>query len=165
MNEETWRPDYIQKIHEAIGPGFYESPRLKLPPKGTAAMHTLCIVSRINTPTEDDLARARLEALSCYRMVVKNWRVVVGDGHGIDAEITRTCITWGIPLLVCGTSAAPRNGVSRRFYERVIATGTQAAKAEAREQYLLGLADRVVYFQEGIRFEQAVDVWANLPAL
>lgn len=83
----TWRPDYIQAIHERIGPleQPYSSPPVKLAVKGTDEMQTLCIVSRINTPTNHQLGQARGIALRAFRLVAKQWRIVVADGHGVDA--------------------------------------------------------------------------------
>lgn len=129
------------KVVYTIGDQVFRA--LPKPPTRTVAMIAQC-----RDADEAMLRSARMATLRAYRMFAQEWRVVVGDGHGIDAEIARTCITWGIPLLVCGTAAAPCNGTPRRFYQRVIATGTHAAKAEARNQYLIALADRVIYFNQ-----------------
>lgn len=100
--------------------------------------HLLIYGSPAHTPTM--LEEARLTALLCFRMFVSNWGVVTGDGHGIEAEVARTCQAWDIPLLVVGTGVRPTNGVSMKLYQHLF---TASGKL-VRNHYLVDQAQRII---------------------
>lgn len=70
--------------------------------------------------TPDLLEAARMAALKAFSLVVSNWGMLVLDRYGIEAEVMKTCSAFKIPLLVIGTNARPRSGVSMKHYERAI---------------------------------------------
>ncbi len=125
-------------------PAYYNPPIMERNPD---EMQTLCIISQIKIPTLTHLERARSCAFHAFRLIAKDWRIVVADQHGIDAEVMKTCITWEIPLLVCGTAARPTNGAPMKHYQRVVTgAATLIEKLVARDRFMAQLATEIVYF-------------------
>lgn len=91
------------------------------------------------------LESARLAALKAFSLVAANVGIVVLDRYGIEQEVMKTCETWSIPLLVIGTSARPRSGISMKHYERAILTLQEHQDREAQlRRYALAKASGVV---------------------
>ena len=96
------------------------------------------------------LSFARYCTLKVLAMDKMNVHVLVGDAHGIDEEVVRTCMTWGIPFTCCGIAQNPRNGATRQHYQRIISTtNTYADKYRERDQFLVGQADFVICISNG----------------
>lgn len=85
------------------------------------------------------------------------WRIIVADGYGIEAEAAKTCITWGIPLLIAGAGVRPANDMPMRFYQRVFCTSRQRDERRGVVMaFLRGLADEVVEVRESINHERSM---------
>lgn len=101
-----------------------------------------------STPTLLDQTR---QAVLCALPVASGgkWRVIVPDGYGIEAEAAKTCIAWGIPLLVVGAGVRPANDMPMKFYERVVCTSrNHVERRKLVMDYLRGMADEVVEVKE-----------------
>ena len=107
------------------------------------------------------LEQTRLATLRAYRLVAKEWQIVVSDRHGLDAEVARICALWSIPLHVCGLNARPRNGVSMRYYERVLACPVGTTADNLLNRYMMALADTVVVIGDSVDC-CAMRLWARL---
>jgi hypothetical protein len=124
-------------------------------------MKNLLIYGTAKYSTPALLEQARLAALRAYRLVAKDWQVIVSDRHGIDAEVTRICSTWNIPVKVYGFHARPRNGVSGRLYERLLACPVGTTVDNLLNRYLMQLADTAVVIGETPDCS-AMRLWARL---
>lgn len=78
------------------------------------------------------LESARMASLKAFCLVAANVGLLVLDRYGIEQEVMKTCQIWDIPLLVIGTTARPRSGVSMRHYERAILTLQEHQDREAQ---------------------------------
>lgn len=63
--------------------------------------------------------------------------IIVGDAHGIDADVVSACYRLDVPYTCYGISAEPRN------YAPVY-VNTQLADYTARDNHLIALADKVM---------------------
>lgn len=89
-------------------------------------------------------------AQSAFRMNVAGWEIVVGDAHGVDAEVVRTAQIFDIPYTVVGIALHPRNGASMRHYMRLVTvSGVQAERYRERDRYLVQQADRIICLTNG----------------
>lgn len=98
------------------------------------------------TPTYALLVAAQAAALNALPVASGGqWRVIVPDGYGTDAEVARICQIWEIPLLVGGAGVRPANDTPLRFYERVICTTRNPVeRRKAVLAYLRGIAHEIV---------------------
>jgi hypothetical protein len=74
------------------------------------------------------------------------YQILIGDGYGIDQAALNEAKQQGIPYRVVGCNRYARNG-ERRHYERFLPPVTATTirqKLEARERYMVALADAVV---------------------
>jgi len=70
----------------------------------------------------------------------KHWRIITGDGYGVDAEIVRAAKHWGIPITVHGHTNRPRNGASLSDYTRL-----PYPDRSRRDRSLVYQADKVIF--------------------
>lgn len=73
-----------------------------------------------------------------------HWRIIAGDGYGVDAEIVRAAHHWGIPVSVSGHTSRPHNGVSLRDYTRL-----PYPDPARRDRALVAQADKVICLWDG----------------
>jgi hypothetical protein len=125
------------------------------------SMKNLLIYGTTKSFTPGLLEQARLATLRAYRLVAKEWQIIVSDRHGLDAEVARICGLWSIPLHVCGLNARPRNGVSMRYYERVMACPIGTTAENLLNRYMMNMADNVVVIGETVDC-CAMRLWARL---
>jgi predicted Rossmann fold nucleotide-binding protein DprA/Smf involved in DNA uptake len=105
--------------------------------------------SRDATPAM--LSFARLVTLRAWHMVLNTqWRIIVGDAHGVDEEVVRTCLTWGIAFTCCGIAQSPRSGAPKRHYQRIVTTASSyAERYRERDRYMIHQANLVVCISNG----------------
>lgn len=95
--------------------------------------------------SQELLEAARLAALKAFSLVATNAGILVLDRYGIEQEVMKTCEAWSIPLLVIGTSARPRSGITMKRYERAILTMQDYQNREAQlRRYAMMKASGVV---------------------
>jgi len=91
------------------------------------------------------LEAARVAVLKTLPLVATQCGIMVLDRLGIEAEAMRTCVTWGLKLLVVGTNARPASAISRKYYERAVLPKGTAQETKARlTRYALRKASGVV---------------------
>jgi hypothetical protein len=100
--------------------------------------------------TDPMLTAAGRCALRAWNLVCTGWQVIVGDGHGIDAEVIRICENYAIPYICVGISQRPTNGAPAKHYQRAIVMGsTRAERQRQRDRYMVRLADMVICISHG----------------
>lgn len=92
-------------------------------------------------PGQRELDQAQYYVMKAHRLGATGFQIIAGDGYGIDAHVARYCQKFDIPFACFGASARPRNGVSKRLYERL-------STPQAVSAHLIQQAETVICLNE-----------------